>query len=200
MNRKRVHEFFAPGDIVYVRDLTLAQTAGGALKSKFIGPFIVEKVNKTRLECTLQSVKDRKRCIRHMTHLKKQEQLDDNNFVPANLEENNLTSDDINHDDDVEFVNVMHQDGDISPDPVRAADEVETELLYHDSESIEQAPSIGVGQVRQNSNDRSRNSDIGQNRNNDLGQKRKPSLDTVLPTRKLARIRPDDYSHTEVTV
>ena len=62
VNRKRVHEFFAPGDIVYVRDLTLAQTAGGAHKSKFIGPFIVEEVNETRLECTLQSMKDRKRC------------------------------------------------------------------------------------------------------------------------------------------
>ena len=38
-----------------------------------------------------------------MTHLKKQEQLDDNIFVPANLEENNLTSDDIDQNDDVNF-------------------------------------------------------------------------------------------------
>ena len=118
-----------------------------------MGPFIVEEVNETRLECTLQSVKDRKRCIRHMTHLKKQEQLDYNNFVPANLEENNLTSDDINYnddDDDVNFINARNEDGDISPDPVRTADEVETEPLYHDSEFIEQTPSIGIGQDKQN--------------------------------------------------
>lgn len=163
----------------------------------------MEEVNETRLECTLQSVKDRKSCIRHMTHLKKQEQLDDNIFVPANLEENNLTSDDIDQNDDVNFVNELHKDGDTSPDPVRAAYEVETETLYQNPESVEdlpQVPSIGIGQIRQDNIGHSRNDNIGHNRNGNIGQKRKSSLVNVMPTRKLARIRADDYSHSEVTI
>ena len=186
-----------------MRYLTIAQTTGGALKSKFTGSFVVEEVNETRLECTFQSLKDRKRCIGRMTHLKKQEQLDDNIFVPANLEENNLTSDDIDQNDDVNFVNELHKDGDTSPDPVRAADEVETETLYQNPESVEdlpQVPSIGIGQIRQDNIGHSRNDNIGHNRNGNIGQKRKSSLVNVMPTRKSARIRADDYSHSEVTI
>ena len=190
VNRKRVHKTFAPGDVVYVRDLTIAHTAGGALKSKFIGPFIVEEVNETRLECTLQSVKDKKRCIRHMTHLKKQEQLDNNNFVPAQLEENTLTSDDVI--DDINNVTLVtnHQDDDtLSMDPIRAIDEVETEPLYQNFIEPEDMSSSGIGHI-----ERSKNS------NHSVGQKRKHSLINVLPTRKSARIRADDYSHSEVTI
>ena len=61
INQKRIHETLVPGDIVYVQDLNIAHTAGGALKSKFIGPYVVETVNETRLECTLQSLKERKK-------------------------------------------------------------------------------------------------------------------------------------------
>ena len=183
-----MHKSFVPGKIFYVRDLTIAQTTGGALKSKFTAPFVVEEVNETRLECTLQSLKDRKRCIRHMTHLKKQEQLDNNNFVPAGLKENNLTSDDIDHSNNVGFVAELRQDIDTSPDPLRAVDEIETEPLYQESESNEDLPReslVGTGHSTIESA---------------AGQKRKSSLVNVMPTRKSARIRAHDYSHSEVTI
>ena len=190
INRKRVHQTFTPGDIVYVRDLTLAHTAGGALKSKFIGPFIIEEVNEKRLECTLQSVKDKKRCIRHMTHLKKQEQLDNNNFVPARLEENTLTSKDVDKDmDNVTFINNHQNDDTETLDPARAADEVETEPLYQDFVEPEEVSISGIGHTERE-----------QSSNNSIGQKRKHSLINVMPTRKSARIRADDYSHSEVTI
>ena len=125
-----------------------------------------------------------------MTHLKKQEQLDNNNFVPAQLEENNLTSDDVI--DDINNVTLVtnHQDDDtLSMDPIRAIDEVETEPLYQNSIEPEDMSSSEVGHI-----ERSKNS------NHSVGQKRKHSLINVLPTRKSARIRADDYSHSEVTI
>ena len=190
INRKRVHKTFTPGDIVYVRDLTIAPIAGGALKSRFVGPFIVEDVNETRLECTLQSIKDKKRCIRHMTHLKKQEQLDNNNFVPAQLEENTLTSDDVINDTNIVNLGTDHHIDDTdSPDPTGAVDEVETEPLYQSFIEPEDISSSGIGHI-----ERSKNS------NHSVGQKRKHSLINALPTRKSARIRADDYSHSEVTI
>ena len=76
-----------------------------------------------------------------------------------------------------------------SLDPIQAIDEVETEPLYQNFIEPENMSSSGIGHV-----ERSKNS------NHSVGQKRKHSLVNVLPTRKSARIRADDYSHSEVTI
>ena len=185
VNRKRVQNTFQIGDIVYVRDLTIAQTAGGALKSKFVGPYVVEEVNDTRLECKLQSLTDRKKCIRHMAHIKKQEHMDNNNFVPTMLEENNLTSDDV-EPTEVPVDNLI-QDESSDPNPLNAIDDAETEPLIQpveQDENLFQESPISDDPVPLRT----------------TGSKRKSRVANLSPTRRSARIRADNYSHSEVSI
>ena len=184
INRNRVQKSFQPGDIVYVRDLTIAHTAGGALKSKFVGPFVIESVNDTRLECTLQSLIDKKRCIRHMTHLKKQDALDSNNFVPSQIEDNNLVSDDvIETNDNADIALERHISH--ATDPITAIDDIETEPLFeqNDQEIPNTHSTLNIPPQ----------TTLPPN-------KRRASSTLLLPTRKSARIRADDYTHSGVTI
>ena len=107
-------------------------------------------------------------------------------YVPTGLEENNFTTDDINHSNSINVTAESYHDTADSLNPLGAFDDVETELLYHESDlnvNLSQESPISLGKNR-----------------NVTSSKRKWSLIDLLPTRKSARTRADNYSHSEVNV
>ena len=120
-----------------------------------------------------------------MAHIKKQEHMDNNNFVPTMLEENNLTSDDV-EPTEVPVDNLI-QDESSDPNPLNAIDDAETEPLIQpveQDENLFQESPISDDPVPLRT----------------TGSKRKSRVANLSPTRRSARIRADNYSHSEVSI
>ena len=101
------------------------------------------------------------------------------------LEENNLTSDDV-EPAEVPVDNLI-QDESSDPNPLNAIDDAETEPLIQpveQDENLFQESPISDDPVPLRT----------------TGSKRKSSIANLLPTRKSARIRADNYSHSEVNI
>ena len=119
-----------------------------------------------------------------MTHLKKQNDLDSNNFVPSQVEENNFVSDDVIETDNYADIN-LERGISHTADPITAIDDIETEPLikHHVQESPSEQPASHH-----------------MPRNTLPPNKRRASSIITLPTRKSARIRADDYTHSGVII
>ena len=59
------------GDVVYLKDLTIAETVGKATKVQFIGPYEIIKINEHENTCEIEKLDGKGTRIAHLQHLKK---------------------------------------------------------------------------------------------------------------------------------
>ena len=69
-NKSKKEHVYAIGDIVYLKELTIAQDVGRSMRSAFIGPYEIVEVHPNTKHCTLENVNTFKRRLAHFAHLK----------------------------------------------------------------------------------------------------------------------------------
>ena len=69
-NKSKKEHVYAIGDIVYLKELTIAQDVGRSMRSAFIGPYEIVEIHPNTKHCTLENVKTFKRRLAHFAHLK----------------------------------------------------------------------------------------------------------------------------------
>ena len=89
-NRRRTLQTFEENEVVYLRDLRIAECCGKSLMSHYRRPFVIISVDNDRQQCLLEDMKSNKRKICHMTHLKKQGHWENDTVVPAKTDVHNL--------------------------------------------------------------------------------------------------------------
>ena len=70
LNKTRKEHIFKKGQIVTLRDFSIAQIEGGALKQKYLGPFEILEIDQTRHACKLQNINNGYIRRAHLTHLR----------------------------------------------------------------------------------------------------------------------------------
>ena len=82
LNQSREDKQFAIGDFVTLKNFTIAQIEGGALKQKYLGPYRIIHINDDPKTCVLEHLNSNTIRRAHITHLRQ--------FVPGKVP-NNLT-------------------------------------------------------------------------------------------------------------
>ena len=85
-NQHRAEIDFEIGDVVLLRDHTIATDRGKALSTKFLGPYVIEKKLLGGMKYQIRNIENGRLRMGHKFHLKKVESFPHGTVVPSDME------------------------------------------------------------------------------------------------------------------